>query len=121
MRTYDGGEDDEKDSDDYPPHAEQEANESHASSLPPGQPYTGPKRGGDLDDKDDDSLGRPALLSEPDCHAERYIDGEEGACEQLGAVPVVVVQRPEGKKGPGFVVQFARARQGKAQHQESGN
>ena len=107
MRTYDWGQDDEKNSDDYPPDAEQEANEPHAGSLPPRQPYTSPKRSGDFHDQDDDSLSGPVLLSKAYGHAESYIDREEGACEQLGTVPVVVVQRPEREKGPGFVVQFA--------------
>ena len=81
MRTYDWGEDDEKDSDDYATDAKQEANESHASAMPPRQPDARPKRGCDFHHKDYDSLRSAALLSEPNSYPEGYIDREERASE----------------------------------------
>ena len=93
--AYDGGEDDEKDRNHDAAHTEQEANEPHTCALAPRQPDARAQRRGDLNDENDDRLRRPALLAEADGQSKRYIDREERAREQLGTVPVVVVERPE--------------------------
>ena len=89
--------------------------------MTPRQPNARSQGGGDLNDENDDSLRGSALLAESNGESEGYIDREQGACEQLGTVSVVVVQRPKREEGPCLVVQFACARESQAEDQEGGD
>ena len=113
--------DHQKHSNNYPCHAEKEADQTHARPTTPREPDTCHKSRNDLNDKDHNGLCSSAPLASTDCDAECNIRCKEQGGEELRSMAVMVIQRSQREEGTGLVIELVGSGESHSDDQMGGD